>query len=53
VHKALTVASPKVCYTVVRQKLKNWTIPMMLPKRMVDRAIGKQLALLAEPGRSS
>ena len=46
VFKALTLARPKVSYTIVKQKLKNWTIPMMLPKRTVDRVIGKQLGLL-------
>ena len=46
VFKALTIARPKVSYTIVKQKLKNWTIPMMLPKRTVDRVIGKQLGLL-------
>jgi len=50
VFKALTIARPKVSYTIVKQKLKNWTIPMMLPKRTVDRVIGKQLGLLP-PGR--
>ena len=46
VCKTLTIPSPKVSYTIVRQKLKNWTIPMMLPKRTVDRVIGKQFGLL-------
>ncbi|WP_431263390.1 SDR family oxidoreductase [Roseateles chitinivorans] len=45
---ALTSTSPKVNYTVVKQKLKNWTIPMALPKRTVDAAIGKQLGLLVK-----
>ncbi len=45
VHKALTVQKPKVLYTVVQQKFKNWTIPMHLPKRLLDRLIGKQLGL--------
>jgi hypothetical protein len=30
----------------VPQRLKNWTLPMLLPKRMVDRMIGKQSGLL-------
>ncbi len=46
VHTALTVQRPKVCYTVVRQKFKNWTIPMLLPKRTFDRLIGKHTGLL-------
>ena len=46
VHTALTVRRPKVLYTIAQQKFKNWTIPMLLPKRIVDRLIGKQLGLL-------
>ena len=49
VHKALTTAHPKVRYSIVQQRLKNWTIPMLLPNRMVDRVIGKQLGLLTRP----
>ncbi len=46
VHAALTAHKPEVLYTVVQQKLKNWTIPMLLPRRLLDRLIGKQLGLL-------
>lgn len=46
VYTALTHQSPQVCYTLVQQKWKNWTLPRLLPKRMVDRAIGKQLGLI-------
>ncbi|MDQ2833737.1 MAG: SDR family oxidoreductase [Acidobacteriota bacterium] len=45
VHKALTVRKPRVVYTVVKQKFKNWTLPMQLPKRVLDRLIAKQLGL--------
>jgi NAD(P)-dependent dehydrogenase (short-subunit alcohol dehydrogenase family) len=45
VYRALTVPRPKVRYAVVPQKLKNWTLPRLLPKRLVDRLIGKQLGL--------
>ncbi len=45
---ALTSPQPKVCYTVVKRKFKNWTVPTALPKRWVDRAIGKQLGLLPQ-----
>ncbi len=45
VHTALTVRKPKIVYTIVRQKLKNWTLPMLLPRRTLDRLIGKQLGL--------
>ena len=46
VHTALIVRKPQVSYTVVQQKFKNWTVPSHLPKRLVDRLIGKQLGLL-------
>jgi NAD(P)-dependent dehydrogenase (short-subunit alcohol dehydrogenase family) len=45
VYRALTVRRPKVRYAVVPQKLKNWTLPRLLPKRLVDRLIGRQLGL--------
>lgn len=46
VYTALTVRHPKVCYTVVKRKFKDWTVPMLLPKRTLDQLIGKQLGLL-------
>ena len=46
VLKALTTRSPKLRYAVVPQRFKNWTLPMSLPKRLVDRMIGKQSGLL-------
>jgi NAD(P)-dependent dehydrogenase (short-subunit alcohol dehydrogenase family) len=45
VHIALTTARPKVRYAVVPQRLVNWTLPMLLPKRVLDKLIGKQLGL--------
>ncbi|HEY1721694.1 MAG TPA: SDR family NAD(P)-dependent oxidoreductase [Magnetospirillaceae bacterium] len=46
VYTALSTAKPKVRYAVVPQKLKNWTLPMLLPKRMVDKALAKQLGIV-------
>jgi len=46
VHRALTVRRPKARYAIVQQKFKNWTVPMLLPNRTVDRLMGKQLGLL-------
>jgi hypothetical protein len=45
VYIALTAARPKVRYAVVPQRLMNWILPMLLPKRMLDKIIGKQLSL--------
>ncbi len=47
VFTALTTRKPKVRYSVVPQKFKNWTMPMLLPKRVLDRMIAKQVGLLA------
>lgn len=46
IHKALTIENPKVRYAVVPGRLMNWTIPQLLPKRFLDRTIGKQLGLV-------
>jgi len=44
--KALTTAKPKVRYAILRGKLANWTIPQRLPKRFLDRTIGKAIGLI-------
>ncbi len=46
VYTALTTRKPKLRYAVVPQRFKNWTLPRLLPKRMLDRMIGKQSGLL-------
>ena len=46
VYKALTAAKPETRYAVVPQPLKNWTLPRLLPDRMVDKAIAKQMGFL-------
>jgi NAD(P)-dependent dehydrogenase (short-subunit alcohol dehydrogenase family) len=43
---ALTVSSPSTAYPVVHQKFKNWTLPQLLPKRVLDRLVAKQFGLL-------
>jgi len=45
VHVALTAARPKVRYAAVPQRLANLILPMLLPKRVLDKIIGKQLEL--------
>ena len=45
VYVALTTAKPKARYAVVPQRFKNWTLPRLLPIRMVDGAIAKQMGL--------
>ena len=46
VYRALTTARPRARYAVVPQRFKNWTLPRLLPKRMLDRMMGKQLGLI-------
>jgi len=45
IHWALTTPKPRARYAVVPNRLFNWTLPMMLPKRVVDRLIAKQFGL--------
>ncbi len=45
VHLALTARQPKPYYAVVPQRFKNLTLPTLLPKRLVDKLIGKQFGL--------
>jgi NAD(P)-dependent dehydrogenase (short-subunit alcohol dehydrogenase family) len=46
VYVALTAAKPKTRYAVVPQRLKNWTLPRLLPDRMVDDAIAKEMGFV-------
>jgi NAD(P)-dependent dehydrogenase (short-subunit alcohol dehydrogenase family) len=43
VWKALTAAHPRARYTVTRHRLTGFTIPLLLPKRFVDRRIAAGL----------
>jgi NAD(P)-dependent dehydrogenase (short-subunit alcohol dehydrogenase family) len=45
---ALNTARPAARYAVVVNKLANWTIPRLLPTRIVDRIIAGQLGLKPE-----
>ena len=46
VYVALTAAKSKTRYAVVPQRLKNWTLPRLLPDRVVDKAIAKQMGFV-------
>jgi short subunit dehydrogenase len=41
VHVALSLAKPKARYAVVPQRFKNWTLPRLLPVRMLDARLAK------------
>src|ERR1700678_2583392 len=45
VQVALTTAKPKARYAIIPQRFKNWTLPRLLPARMLDAALAKQLGL--------
>ena len=45
IWKALTTARPRVRYAVVQGRLTNWTIPLLLPKRRVDKITANSLGL--------
>ena len=45
VHVALSTAKPKARYAVIPQRFKNWTLPRLLPTRMVDATLAKALGL--------
>lgn len=43
VWKALTVSRPRARYAVVPNRLLNWVLPSLLPRRLLDRLIARQL----------
>ena len=45
IHVALTTAKPKARYAVVPKRFKNWTLPRLLPARMLDAQLAKMLGL--------
>ena len=40
------MAKPKARYAPVKGKFINWALPNLLPKRFVDRKIGRALGLI-------
>jgi hypothetical protein len=45
IHHALTAAKPRARYAVLRNRFVNWTVPLLLPKRALDRVIARALGL--------
>ena len=45
VWTALSAEHPKTSYPVLRRRLLNWTIPIALPARVLDRLIAKRLGM--------
>lgn len=46
IFDAFEAERPKVRYLIVPQKFMNWTIPRLMPTRMVDKFIAKAIGLL-------
>ncbi len=46
VWRALSAARPRVRYAVVPHALRGWVIPRLLPKRVIDRIIGRSTGLM-------
>lgn len=44
-YKALTNKKPKTRYAALNNKFFNWTLPRLLPPRLVDRAIAKRFGI--------
>lgn len=45
VWTALTARRPRWYYPVLRRRLTNWTIPLALPVRVIDRLIARRLGI--------
>lgn len=50
VRKALTDPRPKTRYAALRNTFANWTLPRLLPKRIVDKAVAKRFGLPVRNG---
>jgi len=41
----LTTPKPKTRYAILRDKFASWTLPNLLPKRLVDKAVAKRFGM--------
>ena len=48
VFRAFTEDEPKFRYAIVPQRLTNWSLPKLLPDRMVDNMVAKRVGLRPE-----
>jgi NAD(P)-dependent dehydrogenase (short-subunit alcohol dehydrogenase family) len=51
IWKALTAANPKTRYSIVPSRLPNWTIPRLMPVRVLDRLVARFFGI--EPQKRS
>ena len=45
VWHAMTASKPKLRYEVIPRRFREWTLPKLLPKRVVDRFLGKMMGM--------
>jgi NAD(P)-dependent dehydrogenase (short-subunit alcohol dehydrogenase family) len=45
VLQILTAQKPKTRYAILRNKFAMWTLPNLMPKRMVDKAVAKRFGM--------
>ncbi len=45
---AMTARKPKLRYQVIPRKFREWTLPNLMPKRMVDRYLAKMFGFAAK-----
>lgn len=45
VLEILTAVEPKTRYAILKDKFAMWTLPNLLPKRMVDKAVAKRFGM--------
>lgn len=43
VWRAMSSKRPRARYAEVKNRLMNWTLPQLMPRRLIDRLIGKEL----------
>ena len=43
---AIAVRTPRARYAILRGKFAGWTVPRLLPRRMLDRVLAKRIGLL-------
>jgi len=53
VKHAIVSSNPGNRYALVPQRLTNWTIPRLLPEKIVDKMVAKQLGLRPEDRKKS
>lgn len=51
IYRALTARRPFFRYNVIPHIMRNWVIPNVLPRKLLDRYFGEQLGLMPKKGK--